>query len=75
MSTTTFYIGPDIPGVVLANQVFTYKPVAVIAEAAKKSPLAKYLFIPMKDIVEAKKSLREEGSIINEAYKQTKALS
>jgi hypothetical protein len=29
----------------------------------------------MKDIVEAKKSLREEGSIINEAYKQTKALS
>lgn len=65
------YLGPDIPGVVLRNQIFTYKPDAIIEEARGKCELAKYLFVPMTNIVKAKNDLREQGSIINAAFIKT----
>lgn len=64
----TIYIGPDIRGVVARNQIFTYRPEAVIAKASVVEPLAKYLFVPMDDIVNKKRELDRRGSLLNKAY-------
>lgn len=72
---TYMYIGPDIKGVARHNQIYTYKPDAVIARACEVHPLAMHLFVPMDTIVESKRELKREGSflfIANEKIKKTR---
>ena len=64
------YLGPGIPGVVKRKQIFNYEPTGVIKEAAARAELAKYLFVPMENIVEAKRSLKTPGSLLNVAFKK-----
>lgn len=64
------YLGPDIKGIVRKNQIFTYQPENVIEQACEVSTLAKYLFVPMDDIVQSKNELRRTDSFLNLAYKK-----
>lgn len=66
---TYMYLGPDIKGIVRRNQIFTYKPEDVITKACEQNKLARHLFVPMENVVEAKKELRRLGSFLNIAYK------
>lgn len=64
------YIGPDIRGIVRKNQIFTYQPEEIIEQAAAIYGPAKYLFVPMDDIVKKKEELRRQGSFLNTVYRQ-----
>ncbi|MBO5032143.1 MAG: hypothetical protein J6C19_07975 [Lachnospiraceae bacterium] len=64
------YLGPGIKGIVRRNQIFTYWPETVIGQACAFSPLAKYLFVPMDNIVQCKKELRKQGSFLNLVYQK-----
>lgn len=64
------YIGPDIPGIVEKNQVFTYDPKEKKKKASDIYPAAKKLFVGMDDIVEARNELRKNGSFLAIAYRK-----
>ncbi len=64
------YLGPDIKGIVRKNQIFAYYPENVIEQACEVSPLAKYLFVQMDNIVYSRNELRREGSFLNLSYKK-----
>lgn len=69
--TNYIYLGPTIPGTAaIQNTIFSYKPEKIIAKASETEPLAKYLFVDMTDIVEKKKELNKDGSLLNVAYKK-----
>lgn len=67
---STMYIGPDLKGIVRRNQIFTYHPDRVIDEACVVNPLAKHLFVDMRDIVEKKRELSRQGSFLNLSYQK-----
>lgn len=66
----TMYIGPNLKGIVRHNQIFTYYPDDVIAQACGINPIARYLFVPMEDIVHSKNELRRTGSFLYLAYQK-----
>ena len=61
------YVGPTIPGVAIQNTVYTQIPDAA-AEACKKVPEMRNLFIPLMKYPAAEKSLRSEKGYIYRAY-------
>lgn len=63
------YIGPTIRGLVKKNQIFTYKPEAVMEQVKRVSMYTEYLFVRMDDIVSRRNELREQGSLLNISYK------
>lgn len=66
--TNMMYIGPPIKGIVKEGQVFLDDPTAIKAKAAKISPLTKYLFVDMDDIVAAKDELERDYSFLDIVY-------
>lgn len=64
------YIGPTIPNIVIQNAIFSYRPERAIREVAEIEPLARYLFIDMSEIVEKKKELEKDGSLLNVAIQK-----
>lgn len=66
------YLGPNLKGIVRHNQIFTYHPGEVIAQACEISPLAKHLFVNMDDIVTSKNELRKQGSFLNLTYQKVR---
>lgn len=69
--TNYIYLGPTIPGTAaIQNTIFSYKPEKIIQKASEYEPLAKYLFVDMQDIVDQKKELKKDGSLLNVAYKK-----
>lgn len=66
------YLGPDIKGIVRKNQIFTYWPENVIEQACEINILAKYLFVPMKNVVQSRNELRRQDSFLYLAYQKVK---
>lgn len=66
--TNVMYIGPSIRGVVKEGQVFPEDPSEVRMKAAEVSPLTRYLFVNMDEIVEAKNELERDYSFLDIAY-------
>ena len=68
------YIGPDIERLVTKNQIFTYWPDELIRRAKEIEPLAEKLFVRLDDIVEKKRELERNGSLLNTVYKRLSRL-
>lgn len=61
------YVGPTIPGLAIQNTVYTEIPKAA-AEAFKKEPQMRNLFVPILRYPAAEKSMRKGKGIIFRAY-------
>lgn len=68
---TVMYLGPDLKGIVRHNQIFTYRPEDVIAQACEVCGLAKHLFVLMNNIVFYKDELRRKDSLMSLSYQKT----
>lgn len=67
------YIGPDVPGVIGKNQIFTFDPEDKKEKIKKIYPAAVNLFVGMDKIVEARKELRQNGSFLAITYSNLEA--
>lgn len=63
------YVGPTIPGIAIQNTIYTKIPQAA-AEACKKVPEMRNLFIPILKYPEAEQMLRTGKGYIFSAYKK-----
>ncbi|MFR4350574.1 MAG: hypothetical protein ACLT3H_02775 [Roseburia sp.] len=62
------YIGPTIPGVVIANTIFSNGVGEVLKKECEKLPVIGSLIIQIKDLAQAKKQLEEKDTPINIYY-------
>lgn len=71
--TNTIYIGATINhGEVMANQLFTERPAALIERLKAKYPLIDLLFVNVEEYASAVAELSKAGSVRAKAYAQTK---
>lgn len=64
------YIGPTMRGIAKKNQTYCYNPEEIIKKAVDVSAFAKYLFVPMDDIMTARKALQTKGTFYHTAYRK-----
>lgn len=69
-SGTVMYIGPAIKGVVAKNMIFSGKLPTALSEKEKEIPALHSLLIPIEDLPEARKKLKEGNSSIRTCYDQ-----
>lgn len=65
------YLGPEIPGVVPAGMVFSMGLTPQMEKALKEFPAMKKLLVPVGDVVDARKKLRNKMSAISICYERT----
>ena len=63
------YIGPEVPGVIGKNQIFTFDPEDKKEKVKKIYPAAVNLFVGMDHITEARKEVSQDGTFLNVTYK------
>lgn len=68
--TVKIYLGPEIPGIVSSGRVFSNGYTRQVKKALEEFPVLDRLFVPVKDIVKAKKELKNENSSIYVCYKK-----
>lgn len=62
------YIGPSIPGLVRENAVFKDGLPKAVSERKEKDKNFARLLIPVDKVMEAKKQLKTEGSVLFVSY-------
>lgn len=67
--TNTIYIGRQVEGV-MANQIFSQRPQALIATLKEKYSLIENLFVACEDYLTAEKKMNTPGTLEYRAYKQ-----
>lgn len=65
---TVIYLGPEIPGIIRDGMILNNGMPAKVKETVKGFPALKMLFIPIKDIVKARKDLKNEASALKICY-------
>lgn len=63
------YLGPTMPGVVQENAVFKDGLPKAVSEMADSDKNFSRLLVPVGKVMEAKKQLKMEGSVLLVAYK------
>lgn len=66
------YIGPTIPGVVIAGTVFNNGYPEKLKEEMRRETAIGKLLIPVKHLVSAKQELRRPGSAIQVCYERVR---
>lgn len=64
------YIGPTIPGVVIANTIFSNGIGEALKKECEKLPVIGSLIVQIKDLAQAKKQLEEKDTPINIYYQK-----
>lgn len=69
--SNTIYIGERVEGV-MPNEIFTERPLKLIADLRQKYPLIGLLFVPCEHYGQAMAELKSAGSALSEAMAQVK---
>lgn len=67
--TQRMYLGPTVPGLIKENVIYKDKLPEAVEKRAKADKSFARLLIPMDKVVEARKQLAAEGSVLSVAYK------
>lgn len=71
--SNTIYIGYRLgKDGVMTNELFTDRPVELIARLSKNYPLIENLFVGVEDLAAAQLEVKLAGTLRNQAYLQTK---
>lgn len=65
---TMIYLGPTILGVITENNIFKGDLPEKIQNAVKEIPVMKSLFVPIENLISAKKELKESHSAKSICY-------
>ena len=66
------YIGPTIPGVVIAGTVFNNGYPEKLKEEMRKETAIRKLLIPVKHLVKARQEMKRPGSAVQVCYERVK---
>lgn len=69
VKSLVMYIGPNIPGVVVAHTVFNNGIPSLLEDEIKKVPAIKSLLIETNKIIDAKRDLADKYSALSICYK------
>lgn len=67
---SVMYIGPTIKGVVSQNTIFNNGLPSSLEEKKKEIPALYSLVVPIEQLAQARKELKERNSVIGTCYKQ-----
>ncbi len=66
--TQKMYLGPTVPGLVKENEIFRDELPDGIARRVETDKNFARLFVPMDRIMDARRQLQTEGSVLSAAY-------